>query len=162
MLGHTGSLGRVEPEFFFLGMALLLLEAKSVVQFELLFGATWLVNSLVFFSILVMVLIANLIVRFVRFDRPLAVYGLLLATLVLQFVFPLDQLLGFGAVPRFALAGLLTFGPVLVANILFSPAFRDTAHPDRAFAWNLIGSMVDGTLEYTSLLLGYAKRRTGE
>lgn len=157
MLGQKGSLGRVEPEFFFLGMAFLLLEAKSVVQFELLFGATWLVNSLVFFSILVMVLIANLIVRFVRMDKPYLIYGLLLVALVLQFLFPLDQLLGFGALARFALASLLTFGPVLVANILFSRAFRDTAHPDRAFAWNLIGSMVGGTLEYTSLLLGYHK-----
>ncbi|HEX3760417.1 MAG TPA: hypothetical protein VHW23_16990 [Kofleriaceae bacterium] len=157
VLGQKGSLGRVEPEFFFLGMAFLLLEAKSVVQFELLFGATWLVNSLVFFAILVMVLIANLIVRFVRFDRPAVIYGLLVVALVLQFLFPLDQLLGLGAVARFAVASALTFGPVLVANLLFSRAFRDTAHPDRAFAWNLIGSMVGGTLEYTSLLLGYHK-----
>jgi hypothetical protein len=156
-LGQKGSLGRVEPEFFFLGMAFLLLEAKSVVQFELLFGATWLVNSLVFFSILCMVLIANLIVRFIKFDKAIFIYGFLLAALVAQFMFPLEDLLGFGAAARFLLASLLTFAPVLVANILFSRAFRDTAHPDRAFAWNLIGSMVGGTLEYTSLLLGYHK-----
>ena len=85
------------------------------------------------------------------------IYGLLLAAIVVQFLFPLEGLLGFGAASRFLLAGLLTFAPVLVANILFSRAFRDTAHPDRAFAWNLIGSMVGGTLEYTSLLLGYQK-----
>ena len=157
LLGPKGSLGRAEPEFFFLGMAFLLLEAKSVVQFELLFGATWLVNSLVFFSILVMVLIANLIVRAVRFDRPVLIYGLLIVALALQFAIPLRALLDLGAATRYSLAALITFAPVLVANLLFSRAFRDTAHPDRAFAWNLIGSMIGGTLEYASLLIGYRK-----
>jgi hypothetical protein len=156
-VGPRGSLGRVESEFFFLGMAFLLLEAKSVVQFELLFGATWLVNSLVFFSILVMVLIANLLVRAFPFERPAGLYVALIATLVLQFAVPLQSLLVFEDTPRYLLAATITFAPVLVANLLFSRAFRDTAHPDRAFAWNLIGSMIGGTLEYASLLVGYRK-----
>jgi hypothetical protein len=101
--------------------------------------------------------VANLCVRFFRFERPLAAYALLLVTIALQLTFSLERLLSFGAGARFVLAGALTFGPVLAANILFSRAFRDTAHPDRAFAWNLIGSMVGGTLEYASLLLGYQK-----
>src|SRR5207244_8475925 len=35
-------------DLFFMGAAFLLLETKSVVQFALLFGTTWLVNALVF------------------------------------------------------------------------------------------------------------------
>ena len=38
---------------FFLGAGFMLLETKSVVHMTLLFGSTWLVNSIVFFAILV-------------------------------------------------------------------------------------------------------------
>jgi hypothetical protein len=77
----------------------------------------------------------------------------------MQFLVPLSSLLGFGPALRYVLATLTTFAPVFVANLLFSRAFRDAPHPDRALAWNLIGSMVGGTLEYASLLVGY--RRLG-
>ena len=39
-------------DLFFMGAAFLLLETKSVVQFALLFGTTWFVNSLVFVGVL--------------------------------------------------------------------------------------------------------------
>ena len=41
------SLRRFSPHFFLLGIAFLLLETRSLVTFSLLFGTTWLVNSLV-------------------------------------------------------------------------------------------------------------------
>ena len=47
---------------FFLGAAFMLLETKAVVQLALLFGSTWLVNSLVFFTALILILLANLYV----------------------------------------------------------------------------------------------------
>jgi hypothetical protein len=157
VVGGKGALGRVEAEFFFLGMAFLLLEAKSVVQFELLFGATWLVNSLVFFSILLMVLVANLVVRAFRLERSAWLYGALIGALALQFLVPLTSLLSMPPATRYLLATFVTFAPVFVANLLFSRAFRDTRHADRALAWNLIGSMIGGTFEYASLLVGYRK-----
>ena len=43
---------------FFLGAAFMLLETRSLVTFSLLFGSTWLVNSLVFFAILCSVMLA--------------------------------------------------------------------------------------------------------
>ena len=46
----------IDSRMFFLGAAFMLLETKAVVQLALLFGSTWLVNSLVFFTVLVMVL----------------------------------------------------------------------------------------------------------
>src|SRR5690606_28846382 len=45
-------------DLFFMGVAFMLLETKSVVQFALLFGTTWLVNSLVFLGVLLSVLVA--------------------------------------------------------------------------------------------------------
>ncbi len=49
-------------QMFFLGAGFMLLETKGVVHMALLFGGTWIVNSIVFFAILVMILCANLFV----------------------------------------------------------------------------------------------------
>ena len=53
---------RIDGRMFFLGAAFMLLETKAVVQLALLFGSTWLVNSLVFFTALILILLANLYV----------------------------------------------------------------------------------------------------
>ena len=58
-LSSRSLFGRENWPYFFMGAAFMLLEAKSIVQFLLLFGSTWLVNSLVFFGILLVVLLAN-------------------------------------------------------------------------------------------------------
>ena len=56
-------------QMFFLGAGFMLLETKGVVHMTLLFGSTWLVNSIVFFAILSMILVSNLFVWFVRPDE---------------------------------------------------------------------------------------------
>ena len=42
----------------FMGAAFLLLETKNIIQFALLFGSTWFVNSLVFAAVLLTVWLA--------------------------------------------------------------------------------------------------------
>ena len=54
--------GRPNWQMFFLGAGFMLLETKGVVHMALLFGSTWVVNSIVFFAILVMILLSNLFV----------------------------------------------------------------------------------------------------
>ena len=46
-------------QLFFLGAGFMLVETKAVVAMALLFGSTWVVNSVVFFAVLVMILGAN-------------------------------------------------------------------------------------------------------
>jgi spermidine synthase len=50
----------VSLHFFFLGCAFFLLETKSITEAALLFGSTWIVNSVVISAILLMILGANL------------------------------------------------------------------------------------------------------
>ena len=47
-------------QLFFLGAGFMLVETKAVVTMALLFGSTWVVNSVVFLAVLVMILLANL------------------------------------------------------------------------------------------------------
>ena len=142
---------------FFLGAAFMLLETRSLVTFALLFGSTWLVNSLVFFAVLCSVMLAVFIsTRFpVRPSIPL--YGLLVAALVLAYVVPQDAFLSIDILPlRYALASLVAFLPVFLANLVFAGSFKGTGpSADVAFAANLIGIMLGGMLEYASLLIGY-------
>jgi spermidine synthase len=151
-----GTLRRFDWHFFFLGAAFMLLETRSLVTFSLLFGSTWMVNSLVFFAILTSVLLAIFFNARFKIRRVGPLYVLLFAILLLNFVIPQQSLLAIGA-PwlRYTLASLLAFVPIFLANIVFSRSFRDTEMADIAFGSNLLGSMVGGVCEYLALINGY-------
>lgn len=149
------SFRRFSPHFFVLGVAFLLLETRSLVTFSLLFGSTWIVNSLVFFAILASVLAAIAVnARFPIRDARL-LYAALFGVLAIGYLAPPDSLLLEPAWLRYAVAGGLTFAPVFVANLVFSRSFRDTRTADMAFASNLLGAMVGGAVEYLALITGY-------
>ena len=69
---------------FFLGAGFMLLETKGVVHMALLFGSTWMVNSIVFFAILTMILLSNLYVLAVQPQRLWPYYALLIAALLVN------------------------------------------------------------------------------
>jgi hypothetical protein len=144
--------------FFFMGAAFLLLETKSVVQFSLLFGTTWLNSSLVFLAVLLLVLAANWTAVALR-ARPkvlVPIYGALIASCLVTLFYPLSRLLQFeSSAARFALGSLLTFLPIFFANLIFSLTFRDQPAPEHVFGWNLLGAALGGVLEYSSMAVGY-------
>ena len=142
-------------DLFFMGIAFLLLETKNVVQFALLFGTTWFVNALVFGGILLAVLAAVETSRRVRLRRPGLVYVALLASLAVAWMVPPRLLLELSFAPRFVVAAMIAFAPIYLANVIFSQRFRDVGDSTVAFAANLLGAMVGGVLEYTSLIFGY-------
>jgi hypothetical protein len=142
-------------DLFFMGTAFLLLETKNVVQFALLFGTTWLVNALVFTGILLSVLAAVEVARHVRFRRQAWLYGVLLGALAVAWAVPAHSLLSLPVVPRFLAATAIAFAPVFIANLVFAERFRDAGSSAVAFGANLLGAMVGGVLEYTSLVIGY-------
>jgi hypothetical protein len=139
----------------FMGAAFLLLETKNIVQFALLFGTTWFVNSLVFGGVLIAVYLAVETARHVRLPRPVVLYALLIASLVLTWLIPPDATLSLPVIPRFLAASALAFAPVFLANLVFAQRFADVQASGTAFAANLLGAMVGGTLEYLALLTGY-------
>ena len=155
LLAPRRVLRRFDWHMFFLGVAFMLLEVKSLTTFALLFGSTWMVNSLVSFSILVGVLLAVLVNSRFKVKHILPWYLLLFGILVFNILLPPEALLLGNPVARYALASILAFTPVFIANMIFANAFRDSETADIAFASNLIGIMVGGGLEYFSMLIGY-------
>jgi spermidine synthase len=156
LVAPRGTLRHFDWHFFFLGAAFMLLETRSLVTFALLFGSTWMVNSLVFFAILTSVLIAILFNARFKVRRMGLLYGLLFTLLVINYLVPQRTLLGIeNPVLRYTLASILVFLPIFLANVVFSRSFRDTNKADLAFGSNLLGAMVGGICEYAALASGY-------
>jgi hypothetical protein len=139
----------------FMGAAFLLLETKSIVGFALLFGTTWFVNALVFAGVLLAVYLAIETARWVRLPPPLVLYGALMGALAVAWVVPQASLLGLPVIPRFLAGSALAFAPVFLANLVFAQRFSGVEGSGTAFAANLLGAMVGGTIEYISLITGY-------
>jgi hypothetical protein len=142
-------------DLFFMGVAFLLLETKNIVQFALLFGTTWFVNALVTAGVLVAVFAAVEVSRHVVIRRPALLYAGLLVALGVTWAIPPGSLLSLSPVPRFVVAVIIAFAPIFLANMVFSQRFRDTGDSTTAFGANLLGAMIGGILEYTSLIIGY-------
>ena len=142
-------------DLFFMGVAFLLLETKNVVQFALLFGTTWFVNSLVFAGILLSVLAAVETARRVRLPGPTVLFGALMLALLVVWVVRPESLLSLPPAPRFAAATALAFAPVFLANLIFARRFREVSASTVAFGANLLGAIVGGVLEYGALVVGY-------
>jgi hypothetical protein len=143
------------PRMFLLGAGFMLIETKAVVHMALLFGSTWIVNSVVFFAVLIMILGANLYVRAVR-PRTLAPYYVgLLVSLALNVLVPLDSFLGMSRISQVTLSCLLVFAPILFAGVIFAVSFTRVDRPDLAFGFNVAGAMVGGLAENASMLLGF-------
>ena len=142
-------------QLFFLGAGFMLIETKAVVTMALLFGSTWFVNSVVFFSVLVMILLANY--WMLRFEPTLSwpYYVGLFVALLANTLVPLDFFLGKARVVQITGSCLLVFAPIFFAAVIFAGAFRRTAKPDRALGINIAGAMVGGLAEYSSMILGF-------
>jgi SAM-dependent methyltransferase len=148
---------RVRPnwQLFFLGAGFMLLETKSVVHMALLFGSTWLVNSVVFFAILVMILASNLYVLAVRPRKLLPYYLLLIASLAVNIAVPMSKFLALPGWQEVAVSCLVVFVPIFFAGIVFGTLFRDSSQPDIDFGSNIAGAIMGGLCESLSLVIGF-------
>ncbi len=139
---------------FFMGMGFLLVETKSVTEMSLLFGSTWAVNILVFFSILVMILAGNLLV--LRWKTPdlRVLFPALFGALFLAYLVPVRALLGLGLAGQWVLGSLMVALPIFFAAIIFATLFKTRTDGSRALAANLLGGILGAVLEYSSMAIG--------
>jgi hypothetical protein len=148
---------RVRPnrQMFFLGAGFMLLETKGVVHMALLFGSTWMVNSIVFFAILCMILLSNLYVLLLRPRRLAPYFVLLLLALMISSLVPMSQFLALPGLIKVVASCALVYLPVFFAGVIFATAFRESTQPDIDFGSNIGGVILGGLSEYLSLVLGF-------
>ena len=151
-----GQQGAWSWNFFLLGAGFMLLETKSIIQFALLWGSTWVVASLAIAAVLTMALVANFIVSRVEMTRPWAVGTVLLALLALNYVIPVGRIGFENRIVESTFYALLMFSPIVCAGLLFGSAIKYSPSLPRDYGTNLLGAMVGGVGEYLSLLTGYS------
>jgi hypothetical protein len=139
---------------FFMGAGFLLVETKSVTEMSLLFGSTWTVNLLVFSSIMVMVLAANMLVMRRPPSRATPLFLGLFASLAVAWSLPASRLLSLGVTAQWLAGGLMVAAPIFFAALIFSTLLGRREDGARALAYNLLGAIIGGTLEYSSMVVG--------
>jgi hypothetical protein len=146
---------RPNGQMFFLGAGFMLLETKGVVHMALLFGSTWMVNSIVFFAILCMILLSNLYVIMVRPQELRWYYVLLILALGLNCFVPMADYLALPGMLKVLASCSVVFVPVFFAGVVFATSFRDSKQPDIAFGSNIAGVILGGLSEFCSLAVGF-------
>jgi SAM-dependent methyltransferase len=140
--------------FFFLGAAFMLLEAQIVSRLALLFGTTWLVNSIAITGLLLLVVAGNLVyMRWNSFPVSVAYSGVFVS-IVIGYFFPLDKLFVGSVALRAALAMILLCLPVFFAAIIFIRSFSQADFSGEVLGYNLFGSLAGGLLESLSFWTG--------
>jgi spermidine synthase len=140
--------------FFFLGAGFMLMESQIVSRMALLFGTTWLVNSITISGLLLLIVGANMLERAgLRISTHVAYAGLFAAILVAYFV-PVSSLLLESRAERVAAAVVVLCSPVFFASILFIRTFAAARFSGAALGSNLLGALVGGLLESLSMWIG--------
>jgi SAM-dependent methyltransferase len=146
--------GPIDFHFLLLGAGFMLLEALIVSRMALLFGTTWVVNSIVVAGLLCLIVAANVVYQ--RFPRiPLGwAYAGLFATLAISFAVPVEKLFFESVVTKAIVSTLVLCMPVFFAGIIFVSSFAKAGFRGSALGSNLFGSLAGGLLESLSLWFG--------
>ena len=151
-VGDRGA--HIQWHFFFLGAGFMLLEAQIVSRMALLFGTTWVVNSIVVAGLLLLIVLANLIYKLLP-RLPLSwTYAFLFGTLAVLYLIPTQQLFFQSVVTRVTVATFALCLPVFFASLVFIHSFSRAAFQGSALGSNLFGALAGGLLESLSLWFG--------
>ena len=148
---RTGSL---RWHFFFLGAGFLLLEAQIVSKMALLFGTTWVVNSIVIAGLLLLIVASNILVDYLPRISVTHGYAGIFATLLLSYFIPLEKLFFSSVAAKMLAATLVLCLPVFFAGIVFIKSFAAERFSGQALGSNLFGALVGGLLESLSYWSG--------
>ncbi len=154
-LRRTGTVLReMRWHFFFLGAGFLLLESQIISKMALLFGTTWVVNSIVIAGLLLLIVAANYVVEYKRDFRVSWAYGGIFISMLVSYLVPLERLLYLSFTSKMLMATVVLCLPVFFAGIVFVRSFARESFPAGALGANLFGGLVGGLLESLSLWTG--------
>ncbi len=140
--------------FLLLGAGFMLLEAQIVSRMALLFGTTWLANSIVVSGLLCLIVAANIFYQQLRPIRVMWAYAGLFASLLVSLAIPPEKLF-FESLAVRALVSMIVFClPVFFAGLIFISSFAKANFQGGALGANLFGSLAGGLLESLSMWFG--------
>ena len=140
--------------FFFLGAGFLLLEAQIISKMALLFGTTWLVNSIVIAGLLLLIVASNFVVRWKPKIPVIVGYVGILCTIAGGYFIPLERLFFQSIWVKALVATAVLCLPVFFAGIVFIRSFALEGFRSEALGSNLLGALTGGMLESLSMWTG--------
>jgi spermidine synthase len=140
--------------FFFLGAGFMLLEAQIISKMALLFGTTWVVNSIVISGLLLLIVGANLLVEWKPAFPIEVAFGGILASILLAYTIPVERFLFASVWLKVLTATAVLCLPVFFAGIVFIKSFARAGFSGTALGSNLFGALVGGVLESLSMWTG--------
>lgn len=142
--------------FFFLGAGFMLVETKAITEFGLLFGNTWQVVGVIISAILLMAYSANVLVEKLRPERPWWAYAMLFTVIVLGYLVTGERF-DFDYQLQRVLALILLTVPIFFSGVIFSTQLNaSTYRVSQIVAYNIMGAMFGGLLEYNSMYFGFS------
>ncbi len=158
-IGFTDPVERSYLPFFFLGSGFMLVETKAITELGLHLGGTWFVIAATIIMVLVMAFLANLLVQRKFAPRTSLAYVGLLASLLLGYFAARNHDLIAVSSPSVSLiinCVLLTV-PLFFSGIVFSTLIgKPRINISTALAYNLMGALFGGLMEYNSMYFGFA------
>jgi spermidine synthase len=154
-LRDTGiSAAALNWHFFFLGAGFMLLEAQIISKMALLFGTTWVVNSIVISGLMVLIVGSNALIEW----KPNLGFGLAYAgiflSIVVSFVIPIERFFFSSFWMKALTATLVMCLPVFFAGMVFIRSFASAGFRGEALGSNLFGALTGGLLETLSFWTG--------
>src|SRR5579871_5827525 len=158
-IGWSGPVERGYLPFFFLGSGFMLVETKAITELGLHLGGTWFVIAMTIVMVLLMAFLANWMVQRKIVPRMSLAYLGLLASLLVGYVSARNHdLIAFGS-PMLSLvvACVLLTLPLFFSGFVFSTLIgRPGVNVSTALAYNLMGALFGGLMEYNSMYFGFA------
>ncbi len=152
---ETKILSRESLAMFFLGLAFMLMETKSITQLSLLFGSTWIVTAIVVLIFLMLAFIANLIVSWRRNYslKPIGI-GLALAFLFNLLLWHVPESSDIHPLAIAGITAVISCLPVLFGGMMFSTIMKKSGDQANLLGANLLGTAFGGLLEYICIVAG--------
>ena len=146
--------GPVDFHFLLLGAGFMLLEAQIVSRMALLFGTTWVVNSIVVAGLLLPDCGGQCGLPTISAHTTEWAYAGLFVSLATSFAVPVGKLFFESILTRALVSTLVLCMPVFFAGIIFVSSFAKVGFRGSALGSNLFGSLAGGLLESLSLWFG--------
>jgi spermidine synthase len=159
IVGFSHQIERGYLPYFFLGAGFMLVETKAITELGLHLGGTWFVIAIAIMMVLVMAFLANLIVQRTGFGRTnLAYLGLFISLLIGYGYAKNHQLIAFASpLTGLVMSCVLLTIPLFFAGTIFSALLgKKDVNVSTALAYNLMGALFGGLMEYNSMYFGFA------
>lgn len=142
-------------QLFFMGAAFLLVELSIIDRLALIFGTTWIVNSVTILAVLTAVILANIaVMERPSLFKPNVLYPILLVLLAVLYILPIDELSRLGMWTGGPLAAVISVIPVFIIGLIFSGSFARETKASVGLAFNMFGAVIGGLLEYIATYTG--------